>query len=157
MTSTRPDQQSYDVSIALLGVPVALFRLSSDYHEELMRECSLLVVGEPSEYAEVPGHLLHIAEELRARYQPLTSPESQVEAAETRGETVVDVTFAMPAWIGAHVARLGQLLEDAEAYSVRGKLLTVAPPTEVRRFRRWYVREIVEQLSGAQPSSWVAD
>jgi len=144
------------VSISLLGVPVALFRLSSDYHEELMRECSLLLVKEPSEHAEVPGRLLQIAEEMRGRYQPLVSPESQVEAAEARGENVVDLTFSMSESVGDDVGRLRELLEAAEAYSVRGKLLTMAPPTEVRRFRRWYVREVVEQLGGAPPRKWTA-
>lgn len=143
-----------EVSITLLGVPVGLFRRSSDYHEELMRECALLLVNEPSGHGEVPGRLVRIAGELRDRYLPLVGPESQFEAAESRGETTVDLTFSMPKPMGDDVARLGELLEAAEAYSVRGKLLTVAPPAEVRLFRRWYVREIVDQLAGAGPSRW---
>jgi len=82
--------------------------------------------------------------------------ESQVEAAEARGENVVDLTFSMSESVGDDVGRLRELLEAAEAYSVRGKLLTMAPPTEVRRFRRWYVREVVEQLGGAPPRKWTA-
>lgn len=121
-----------------------------------MRECSLLLVGEPSEDPEVPGRLLRIAEELRDRYRPPVSPESQIEAAETRGERTVDLSFSMPASIGDRVARLGELLDAAEAYGMRGKLLTVTPPDEIRRFRRWYAREIVDQLGGAQPRRWIA-
>lgn len=156
MSTPGPADASSSASITLLGVPVGLFRVSSDYHEELMRECSLLLVGEPPEHTEVPGRLLAIAEELRSRYQPLVSPESQVEAAETRGDTMVDLTFSMPRSISDDVARLAELLEAVEGYSVRRKLLTVPPPAEVRRFRNWYVREIVEQLAGARPSRWVA-
>jgi len=151
---SRPKEDGPAVRITLKDVPVELFRQSAAYHEELMRECSLLLVNEPDARGDVPGHLLVVAEELRLRYQPVTAPEAQVEAAEVRGERILDLEFDMPAAVADDIFRLGELLEAAEDYSSNGKLLTVSPPPEISRFRRWYVREIAGQISGSAPRPW---
>jgi hypothetical protein len=140
------------IQVTLVSVPVALFLRSADYHEELIRECSLLLVQEPS--PDVDANILRLAAELREQHEPLISSDAQVEAARTHGDDVVDLTFTLPSSERHSIERLGELLDEAERYCIDGKLLTMAPLPEISAFRRWFVQQLTSQLAGSLPVPW---
>ena len=47
------------------------------------------------------------------------------------------------------------MLDEADRYCRQGRhLLTLATPDDLLAYRRWYLREIAEQLAGAAPVPW---
>ena len=71
-----------------------------------------------------------------------------VAAAEARGQPTVDLeTTARPDSAGPARSYL-ELLEQADERCRSGLLLTPEPPEHVKVLRRWFVEEMVAQLTG---------
>jgi hypothetical protein len=141
--------------VRLLGIPVALFRRAVAYQEELERECALAVMRpDPS----APGvdtarSLLRIATALRRDEQAL-EPETELEAAEVRGVTVIDLDLTLPRGLIRQIKEFQAALDVAEELCGRGEMLTIVPAPDVSAFRRWYLDEIVRQLGDNEPRPW---
>ena len=141
--------------VTLRDVPVGLFRLFVSYHEELERECALVVMrgsglGEEADVARAitdSAHLFHL-DDARG------GPEAEVDAAAARGKPTTDVVVSVDATNALDLARLALALDAADRLCREGHMLTVAPSPEVSGFRRWYLRQIDQQLRGLAPQPW---
>ncbi len=141
------------VEVRLLGLPPALAREASEHFDELSREFLHLANADESVRRDVPGRLLALSNDLRARFSGFTdSNESRVDEAAERGEEAIDLIYRVPAQAGPTAEELGVLLEEADRYCEGGEyLLTMRTPPGPRVYRCWYIRQFVDQINGAPP------
>ena len=141
--------------VRLLAIPVALFRRAVAYQEELERECALVAMrpGQSAGATKAARSLLRIASALR-RDERALGPETELEAAETRGVATIDLDVTLPRNLAHEIIELQRALDAVEELCERGEMLTIAPTPEVSAFRRWYLDEIVRQLGSGEPTPW---
>ena len=141
------------VTVRILGLPPLLARQSRAWFDELSREFLHLAHSDEAVRKDVPGRLLALSDELRARFSTFTDSNTELaEEAAERGEDAIDLVFHVPAVAGPAAAELASLLDEAERYCAAGEhLLTLAAPPEVLAYRQWYVGQFVEQINGAPP------
>lgn len=139
-------------TVRLLGFPLALQARAEEHFSELRREFTF--VADPNApSSSVPERLLAVAASLEERFAAFTAaPRAQREAAARRGERSVDLEFRVPAEVREAALTLDGLLEEADEYARKGDLLTLAAPEDVVDFRRWYLREFVNQIDGSPPT-----
>lgn len=140
--------------IAVLGVPVKLYVATQQHNDELLKEFAFIGANGASPEG-VPARLVTLAQMVRETFAaPAAESRSQVEAALARGDEVVDLVLSIPPAAAPFAEQLYDHLEEAEAYSESGKLLTLASSPEVRRFRAWFLEQCLTQLKGGAPSPW---
>jgi hypothetical protein len=147
------------VTVQVRGFPLSLYARAQEHAEELMREFALLAMRPPADrpHAHAPRRLLALVEELQARYAGLSDDVNAVrDEALAAGAPEVDLTYQMPRGARDDVVRLGELLDEADEFCRAEQLLTLASPTEVTAFRRWFLGEFVRQLDGGEPVPWPA-
>ncbi len=146
--------------VLMLQLPVQVWAASQEHHDELLREFALMTAGledRDGEAPPVPVRLLRLVEQLTASFAGSSDEqEAQLFAAAARGEEVLDVLeFALPEAAGPACVQLEQLLDEADEYCQAGDhLLTLSTPSELRRFRSWYLGQVRAQLAGAAPEPW---
>lgn len=147
--------------VRLVQVPLDVHAKAVQWHEDLMREFTLIGISESRDAgaavdgADVPARLLALVTELRSEYGPFTDPTTQeLERARRRGAIAADVTYRVPTTVGEVAQRFTELLDEADGFCRSGDLLTLAAPPEVASFRRWFLGEFTRQLGGAQPTPW---
>jgi anti-sigma regulatory factor (Ser/Thr protein kinase)/uncharacterized protein YigA (DUF484 family) len=142
-----PSPEPGGVGLTVTGVPVRLVLAGAAQLDDLVRE--LQVTSLPS---SLPADVVDIAARFVAITAQIRDPFRQAarEAVERR-ERLLDVTFVTPPQGGEALEGFLDVLEQITALSLRGELLSMAPPDEVMEFRRWAVDEIVRQLAGERP------
>jgi hypothetical protein len=144
--------------VRILGIPVQLHARAAEHGEELQREFALIVQGrEHSDNSgEMPRRLLSLISTLQGNYSTFTTEqEDQLDRAIRSGQSTLDLTFHVPAGAADAAAALEALLDEADDYCREGKhLLTLATPPDLVEYRRWYLREFVNQIRGAAPEPW---
>jgi len=143
--------------VHLLGFPLALYQQGQEHHSELMREFSLIALGEEQEsHPTVPARLLALVDTLTRQYGDYTDAvDLERDAALEAGLESVDLTYHVPAAAAEASRALGAMLDEADEFCRSGgTLLTLAPPPRVQQFRDWYLQEFTHQISGAQPVPW---
>jgi hypothetical protein len=146
--------------VLLVGLPLPLMARSSEHHDELVREFQLLAIDPPTSTPghEVPQRLVELIAEITSQYGGLSdAADAERDAAYARGETTIDLTFAVPASVAEACVRLDRMFDDADAFCRAGdRLLTLATPPDAAALRRWYLGEFVRQLAGEAPTPWPA-
>jgi hypothetical protein len=147
------------VAVHLLALPVPLAARSQQHFEELMREFLLIADGHQHGHSkhEVPARLMNLVQTLVQQYGAVTgSAEERLADAIDRGDQVIDDhLLEVPAEAGPAAQALGDLIDEADEYYRRGRhLLTLATPTDLVAYRRWYLGQVITQLQGAAPIPW---
>jgi hypothetical protein len=145
--------------VHLLGEPVSTWAQAQERTDELLREFTLIAADlrEQGEHGEVPVRLVELIEALTARYGGLSVDQDAqlVVAAENGLDTIEDLVFMVPPEAGEASLQLQGMLDEADAYCKAGDhLLTLASPSDLVRFRNWYLEEFPRQLSGKPPTAW---
>jgi hypothetical protein len=155
---TRSDGENPLVTVQIVGLPVALHARAAEHGEELQREFALIAYGQerPDNGREMPRRLLSLISTLQGSYGGFTTQqEDLLDRAIRSGQSTIDLTFQVPAGAAEAATALGALLDEADAYCREGKhLLTLATPSDLVAYRRWYLREFVDQIGGAAPTPW---
>ena len=143
------------VEVRLVALPLDVWQRTQEHVDDLLREFTLVAQDEEAR-ASVPGRLLALIEELTAGYgQFSVEQRAQMEAAVARGERAIDLVYRVPPAAAPAAQQLGDMLDEADEYCRRGDhLLTLAPPPDEVRFRRWFISEFVDQVGGAPPTPW---
>jgi hypothetical protein len=143
------------VDVVLAGLPVEVYRRSSEHSAELGRELQLLS-GVPDGGASLPHQLRRLIYELASRYGPLNpQAERRLQDAVARGEDEVDVRYRVPRRTGEDVVALDRVLREVDEHCRADRwLLTMATPPEAERFREWVFGEICRQIDGEPPRRW---
>ena len=146
--------------VVMRQLPVQLWAASQEHVDELLREFTLLTAGlaDGDGAADVPLRLVRLVAELNARFAGSTDAQrTRLFAAAAAGERELDLAYDLPAAAGPASLELGRMLDEADEYCRAGQhLLTLATPDELVLFRRWYLSQVQEQLSGAPPVPWPA-
>jgi anti-sigma regulatory factor (Ser/Thr protein kinase) len=140
--------------VRLIGFPVTLQHRAGAHHDALIREFQLLDATNPDH--ELPARLVSLSAELTSRYGSFgASAQDELAAARLQGVEHIDITYRFPPEVGPAAARLGELLDEADAYCRAGvDLLTLATPADLVEFRLWMLEEITRQVAGNRPRPW---
>jgi hypothetical protein len=148
------------VEVRLLQLPVQVWSQTQQHTDELLREFVLLAEQlrhEPAAVQSVPLRLTQLVEELSGSYGSFSEEqEARLFEAAAAGETAIDLTYQVPAAAGAAARHLGDMLNEADEYCRSGDLLTLETPTDLVRFREWFLEEFRRQTAGEQPTPWPA-
>jgi hypothetical protein len=148
------------VTVHLVGLPVPLQARAEEHSAELTRE--LLLIGEQmrqrGDHAGLPARMVSLVEQLTAEYSVFTGEQEQILAqASADGAQTIDLTYRVPASVGAAARALDDILDEADEYCRAGKhLLTLPTPPDLVRYRRWFLDEFVRQTSGHAPVPFAA-
>ncbi len=140
------------VSVRILGLPLDVYRRTSEHTDELLREFALIREDDSN---QVPARLLALIDELNARFAVFTAgPTAALREAAARGDDEIDLVYEVPADASQGVVSLGALLDEADEFCRAGDLLTLASSSEDVAFRRWFLEEFLHQIDGQPPRSW---
>jgi hypothetical protein len=143
--------------VRLLKLPVAVHALAQEHGAELMREMYLLAqqVKEASA-PQLPARLIALVDALGHQFAGLTTDQDlQLESAIAAEVAEIDITYNIPMAAGVAAQALGAMLDEADEFCLQGRhLLTLATPPESRLYRRWYLEQFTDQLSGLPPVPW---
>jgi anti-sigma regulatory factor (Ser/Thr protein kinase) len=130
------------------GVPVDGYLELQAHNDALFRELELVSI-ELEAGDDAPSPLADLVDQLYRRFRgQRDSYRDVVAAAKARGQPTVDLeTTARPDSAGPARSYL-ELLEQADELCRSGLLLTPEPPEHVKVLRRWFVEEMVAQLTG---------
>jgi hypothetical protein len=143
--------------VRLVDVPVALFAASEQHTNDLLREIALMAAGRPgagrghqySDLLTTTDRYAHRPAGARARIA------ESVALAQRSGWDSVTVDFDADASAADAALAWEELLVRFDAMSAEERLLTLPADPELRAYRAWYVRELVEQVrTGRLPVSW---
>ncbi len=146
-------------AVRLLEFPLAVYCRSLEHNTELMREFSLIALGQrDGGGATVPARLLAIVDALTRDYAGVTdATDARRDEALESGAASIDLTYDVPPSAAEACRALRAIFDEADEFcAAGGALLTLAAPPEARRFRDWYFDEFIAQLAGAEPTPWSA-
>lgn len=130
--------------IRLEDVPARLFLASQDHQHELIRELTLIHLGNCYvEDAELPRRLARLIDEILTHYADVrTVTRQQALDGLARGEEAVTLEVPVRPGMVAALRRWLHLLEEADGFCSNGALLTLAAGHEICALRQWYVDAI---------------
>lgn len=146
------------VEVRMLNLPVPAYALAQEHLEDLLREFELITQSAgPDLDGSVPARLVALVDELETTYRATTLAQDMrlVQAVEAGEREIDELVFWLPHQAAWDSSRLGHLLDDADDYCVAENLLTPGSPAEAKRFRDWYLGEIIRQILGHPPTSWI--
>jgi hypothetical protein len=146
------------IQVELLEVPIALRDRAQEHSDELLREMTLISLQiREGDGDALPVRLTQLAANVRETYGAFTaSPESEIDAASARGETVVPrVVYVVPPSVGPYVRHLIEILEETDNFCRAGAyLLALASPPDIHAYRIWALLEFERQIAGEPPTPW---
>jgi hypothetical protein len=149
-----PPPDDAPVDVHLVRYPLRLGQRATEHYEEVFREFALMAGDGPGHSEGVPARLLALVDALGRRYAPQQEHEMAREEALARGEREHDFTITVPASAAAASEVLGAMLDETDDFCRAGTLLTLAAPDDVVAFRRWYLRQVIDQVAGQPPQPW---
>jgi anti-sigma regulatory factor (Ser/Thr protein kinase) len=140
------------LTISLLGMPAQVFAHMRLQYEELRRELRLLALSHDTEYPFARQLADLTAQVDRERHR--SSGAEPLAAAIAQGVESIDLVYEVPASVPATMARLREVLDQADEFC-REQQLLVAPPTpQMVALRSWYLGEFERQRRGEEPRPW---
>lgn len=145
------------VRVRLVDVPVALFVASEQHTNDLLREIALMAAAHPD-----AGRGHHYSDVLRTADSFAHHPAGvrhriaeSISVAQRSGWDSITVDFEADAAAADAALAWEELLQRFDTMSLEERLLTLPADPELRTYRAWYVRELVEQVrTGRSPVSW---
>ena len=140
------------LTVRLLSMPVQVFAHYRGWYEELRRELRLLALNHGRDYplASALSALTLQVEQERRQAVGL----DRLDAAIAAGQDRVDLEYHVPVTAGATMARLRELLEEADVFCREQQLLTLEPNLQQLALRNWYLGEFTRQAAGEDPTPW---
>lgn len=143
-------------SVHLLELPVPLSARAREHFEGLMREFFLIASGAGQD-AQLPARLMQVVDSIMAQFEGVNTAADQRldDAIDARAEVIADHVLQVPPEAGPAARALEAVLDEADAYCRDGAhLLTLATPPDCLAYRRWYLGQVVGQLTGEPPVPW---
>lgn len=148
------------VDVHLLNMPLLLHAAWREQAQAMLRDFFLAQWTEGDEIALIQGHaaatdVIGLLDEQVPLFSDGFGHEELISPAVEPEVTLERVTLHVPVDSVAHFASLEGTGERAKLMSEQGALLTPPPLPEVRAFRRWFCRQVLEQALGLAPEPWV--
>jgi hypothetical protein len=140
--------------VVLVGYPLQLGLRASEHYEAVFREFALLAASEQSGAGSVPDRMVALIDALGRRYARNNDQEQQREDAISRGESTMDLILQVPESVAEVSLTLDRMLDETDEYCRDGMLLTLQADDDVVAFRRWYLREVIDQIAGHPARPW---
>jgi GAF domain-containing protein/anti-sigma regulatory factor (Ser/Thr protein kinase) len=160
---TRPSLHSdpagtADVSVKLLGIPVALLQKSSEEYEALFRELRLMKerADTSPDAPHLPERLGVLVSQIGTRFNGLgPGMDDMWQTAVDNDVAYFDWTIDLSQSAVVAIEFYASLLDEADEFAVVERLLTLpASPSSVA-VRRWFLSELTGQLHGKVPVAWI--
>ncbi len=159
---THPDlhgdpDQSPDIAVRLIGIPVGLLQKSSEEYEALFRELRLMkerADSSPTSPA-LPERLAVLVSEIGTRFNGLGPGMDEMwqRAVDDKVDSF-DWTLVLPQSAVAACEFYDAMLDEADEFGLSQRLLTLpASPSSVA-VRHWFLSELIGQLHGKAPVAW---
>jgi anti-sigma regulatory factor (Ser/Thr protein kinase) len=148
---TRPPRAGTH-EFRLLGVPVGALRTFQRHYQELQREVRLLALAHEAEYplARTLSDLFgSMQRELRVGLHLGGSDRLRPGADGT-----VDLTVRTTPDTADAMGRFVELLDFADEFCRRERMLSLARTPEQRAFQTWFLTEFAHQRAGREPGPW---
>jgi hypothetical protein len=144
-------------TIRIRGLPVAIWAKAQDSSDDLIREFTLIALGDVPGERELPQRLMALLQQLTESYGHIGAAQTELlqRAAIEGVETLDELVYDIPPSAAAATTELGRMLDECDEYCKTGEhLLTLAAEADVRAFRWWFLDEIRAQVEGAPPTPW---
>jgi hypothetical protein len=144
-------------TVRILGMPIQIWAKAQEGTDELIREFTLIALGEAPGERELPQRLLALLQQLTASYGQVGGAQTELlqRSAGAGLETLDELAYEIPLSAADAATELGRILDECDEYCRAGEhLLTLAAEDDVRAFRWWFLDEIRAQVSGEQPTPW---
>jgi len=140
----------------LRDYPLRLWAEQNEYFEGLIREFSLLVIGEQSAVrSDTPRRLLDLAEMFRTRFGGLLQTvNAERQDALDRGLDRIDSHLPLVDGLPAILEHVREVLQETDEFCRRGRLITLPRSPALLRFGSWTGSELTAQYHGAEPTPW---
>ncbi len=140
------------VRVSFLGMPAQVFASFRSWYVEIRRELRLLALAHEGEVpvATELGEVTVQVELERRQARGIDRLDAAIEA----GLEAVDLDYEVPTTAPATMARMGDLLERADAFCRDQSMLTMPATPQQIALMRWYVGEFVRQGAGSEPRPW---
>ena len=158
-TSLHGDaDDSPDISVRVLGIPVALLQKSSEQYEALFRELRLMKerTHTAPDSPRLPERLAVLVSQIGTRFNGLgPGMDDMWQTAVDNHVDLYDWTLDLPQSAVVTIEFYDALLDEADEFGLAQRLLTLpASPASVA-VRRWFLSELTGQLHGKAPVAWV--
>jgi GAF domain-containing protein/anti-sigma regulatory factor (Ser/Thr protein kinase) len=149
---------SPEISVQVLGIPVALLQKASEQYEALFRELRLMKERAQSaaDSAPLPERLAVLVSQIGTRFNGLgPGMDDTWQTAVDNDVELFNWTLELPRSAVVAVEFYDALLDEADEFGLAQRLLTLpASPASVA-VRRWFLSELTGQLQGKAPVAWV--
>ena len=147
------------IEVHLLDVPLALRRRALEHADEIAREVQLIVTGGGAaampELVAVLQEMVHFRADAPDSYRDLADEmRAQLDAATLDGRQSADAHYLVTESSVAAMAGMHALFERFDALAASGRMLTLAPPDDVKAFSRWLLGQYLSQFEGQAPEPW---
>jgi GAF domain-containing protein/anti-sigma regulatory factor (Ser/Thr protein kinase) len=147
---------SPNVTVRLLGIPVALLQKSSEDYEGLFRELRLMKErSDEDRTPTLPDRLSVLVSEIGTRFNRLGPGMDEIwQGAVDDDIGLFDWELELPKSAAVACEFYDAMLDEADEFGLSSHLLTLpTSPTSVA-VRRWFLWELIGQLHGKAPVSW---
>jgi anti-sigma regulatory factor (Ser/Thr protein kinase) len=140
------------VAVEVRAVPLQTLHASQTQWAELRREVRLLSLAHEDDYP--------LAKSLSALFADLDRVlrdgihNDAIESALASGEATTDLRVDVPKTSEKTIEQFLELLDLADEFCQKQRLLSLARTAEQRRFQKWLFGEFVRQQRGESPRPW---
>ncbi len=150
-----------DAALPRIGVlrdyPLRLWAQQEEYTQDLLREFSLLLMGEQSGVLRnaAPGQLVMLANMFHSRFGALLqSISAERQAAYDKGLDRIDSRIPLVEGTPQLLEQVRDVLAAADDFCRQGDLLLLPRPPHLVALSDWVRTELVAQYEGAAPTPW---
>lgn len=135
----------------LLGVPLEQLRDFQRHYQELRREVRLLALAHEDSYP-LARTLADLFDSLQRELRAGLVVDPRTLSASGGGS--IDLTLQLTPESARTMGRFAELLDFADEFCTRERLLSLARTPEQRAFQTWFFAEVARQAQGHRPESW---
>ncbi len=150
-------QPSYEVvgEAVLRDYPLRLWAAQQEHTDDLLREFTLVLIGEQADRPHAPAQLVELAQMFSARFGPLldqlnATRQQALDAGRDRMDSVVPLVTGT----AELMEQVRGVLDAVDDYCRRGRLLSLERSREQIALFDWTHAELLAQLGGAEPTPW---
>ncbi len=147
------------VAVQLPNTPLLLHAAWQEHAEALLREYLLASLDDEADVNPIQMHA-DATDAIAVLEEQIPKAEVAIESDTLLSEVIdpdlslANLDLEVPVASVPHFTTLTDALEASNALAESGRILTPPTQPEVRAFRRWLCRQVVDQAAGAAPEPW---
>lgn len=141
----------------LRDYPLRLWAEQEEYTQDLLREFSLLLIGERSGVLReaAPGRMVALANLVQGQFGSLLqSISAERQAAYDQGLDRIDSRMPLVEGLPQLLEQVREVLTAADGFCRQGDLLLLPRPPHLVALSDWVRTELTAQYEGAAPTPW---